>query len=275
MKSRAKPKLGQNFLVDADAQQRIAQALGDRAGGTVVEIGPGGAAITALLAERARRLITIELDARLAAALRERFRENPSVEILQADVLSVDLAALANGAERSLALVGNLPYYITSPILQHLFAHQQVFSRAVVMVQREVAERMTAEPGTRDYGLLSVLCRLHAELSLLFTLPPQAFRPPPEVESSVVRLEFRPRWQELGVEPARFGRFLRAAFAQKRKTLANNLRAAGFDTAPIAAAIEAAGQQQKTRAEELSPEALAAVHRALPASPSPPTGESL
>ena len=263
MKSGAKSRLGQNFLIDTGAQSRIVAALGDAAGGTVVEIGPGGAAITSLLAARARRLVAIELDSRLAVALRERFAATASVEIVEDDVLRVDLSALADGLERSLAVVGNLPYYITSPILTHLFAHERVCSRAVVMVQREVALRMTAEPGTRAYGLLSVLCRVHAELSYLFTLPPSAFQPAPQVESAVVRLEFRPRWRELGIAPEPFGRFLRSAFAQKRKTLSNNLRAAGCSDAAIAAAFAQCGLGLKTRAEELSPDALAAVSRAL------------
>ncbi len=261
MGRKQKPALGQNFLADTGAQRRIVDALGPAAAGDVVEIGPGKAAITGLLAERARRLIAIEVDPALAAALGARFGDVPAVEVVCADVLSVDLRALARAPGRSLAVVGNLPYYITSPILGRLFAYQERIGRAVVMVQREVAQRMAASPGSRDYGLLSVLCQVHAGTELLFTLPPEAFRPPPEVWSAVVRMEFAPRWEELGVAPEPFRKFLEACFAQKRKTLGNNLRAAGYTAAQACAAL--AGVGEKARAEELSPEELAGVFRGL------------
>ncbi len=249
--------LGQNFLVDEAARRRIVEALG--AAGDVVEIGPGKAALTDLLAARARRLILIELDPRLAAALRTRFTGRPGVEVVQADVLTVDLAGLAREPGRSLDVIGNLPYYITSPILHHLFTHEQSLRRAVLMVQREVAERIAAAPGSRDYGLLSVLCQVHARVELLFTLPPGAFSPAPAVDSAVVRMEFAPRWEELGVARGEFRRFLEQAFAHKRKTLGNNLRAAGYPAPGVAAAVPSA----QARAEELAPEALAAVFRRL------------
>ncbi len=268
MTPKQKPKLGQNFLADTRAQQRIVDALGNTAAATVVEIGPGRAALTDLLAGHTRRLIAIELDSSLAAALRFRFREQPSVEIVESDVLKVDFSALAEPGiegERSLSVLGNLPYYITSPILQHLFAHERVVRRAVVMVQREVAERMAAQPGTRDYGLLSVLCRMHAQTELLFDLPPEAFSPPPNVHSAVVRLEFAPHQPQLGVEPAAFRRFLNAAFAQKRKTIANNLRAAGYASPAVAGALAACALKPAVRAEEMSVDELAGLLRALQA----------
>ncbi len=259
----SKTKLGQHFLVDTNAQRAIAAALGEAARGDVVEIGPGKAAITALLAGRAARLVAIELDGELAARLRTQFGSAPSVEVLDADVLTVDLSALARTPGRSLAVLGNLPYYITSPILQHLFKHEAVLSQAVVMVQREVAERITAVPGTRAYGLLSVLCQIHTRAELLFTLPPHAFQPPPEVDSAVVRMRFAPRWAELAVPQAAFTGFLQGCFAQKRKTLVNNLRAAGYAPERIVQALKTAGGSGRERAEELAPERLAAVYRAL------------
>ncbi len=255
--------LGQNFLADTQAQRRIVDALGPAAAGDVVEIGPGKAAITDLLAARARRLLAIEVDPALAVSLGARYRGMPNVQVMQADVLSVDLGSLARAPGRSLAVVGNLPYYITSPILRHLFAHEGVLSRAVVMVQREVAERVTASPGTRDYGLLSVLCQVHAQAELLFMLPPEAFTPPPEVHSAVVRLDFAPRWEELGVPPQPFRRFLEACFAQKRKTVNNNLRAAGYPPERIGEALAAGRKLATARAEELSPGELAAIYRLL------------
>ena len=139
MQRRTKSKLGQNFLIDAQAQRAIVAALGEAGRGDVVEIGPGKAAMTTLLAGRAARLVAVELDPELAARLRAQFSSTSSVEVLQADVLTVNLTGLARSSGRSLAVLGNLPYYITSPILQHLFTHEAVFSEAVVMVQREVA----------------------------------------------------------------------------------------------------------------------------------------
>ncbi len=263
MPGKLKSKLGQNFLVDREAQRAIVAALGASAQGDVVEIGPGKAAITALLVARAARLVAIELDRDLAARLRAQFAAVPSVVVLEADVLTVDLTQLARSPGRSLAVVGNLPYYITSPILQHLFRHEAVLSEAIVMVQREVAERITAAPGTRAYGLLSVLCQIHTRPELLFTLGPSAFQPPPEVDSAVVRLRFVPRWAELAVSQAPFLGFLQASFAQKRKTLANNLRAAGYAADRIPHALQAAGGSGRERAEELSPDRLAVVYRGL------------
>lgn len=253
----------------------VVDALGPAGRGAVLEIGPGKAAITTLLAARASRLVAVEVDPALAATLRTHFAASPTVEILETDVLALDIASLVHeprqGQERgrTLAVIGNLPYYITSPILQHLFTHERVLSRAVLMVQREVAERMTAEPGHSEYGALSVLCQIHATVQLLFTLPPGAFQPQPEVHSAAVRLEFAPRWQELGVEPGPFTRFLRMCFAQKRKTLSNNLRAAGYEAGLIGKALQARDTTTNARAEELSPAELAAVFLGLQPAPPP------
>ena len=260
-----KPKLGQNFLVDQAACRRIAEALGDVSERTIVEIGPGHGAITALLAPRCRRLIAIELDRSLAAELAFRFREQPSVEILEADVLKTDLAALS--PDGPIDVIGNLPYYITSDILLALFRASRVgaIRSAVVMMQREVADRVAAPPGSRTYGLLSATAQMYAKASSLFTLPPSAFSPPPDVYSTVVRLDFAPRFDELQVEPAAFDRFLHQVFAQKRKTLTNNLRHAGFTTEQIAQSWPQALSPQ-VRAEDVPLGPMAALHRSLLAS---------
>lgn len=234
--SAKKPKLGQNFLVDEDACLRIAESLGHAQDRTVVEIGPGHGAITTLLATRCRQLHCIEFDPALARELAFRFRNDPHVTIHHEDILRADLPGLAAGG--SMDVVGNLPYYITSDILLKLYeaAREGTVSRAVVMMQREVAERIAAEPGTSEYGALSAATQMHAQVTNLFTLPPEAFSPPPDVYSTVLRLEFAPRFAELGVEPAAFNRFLRVSFAQKRKTLMNNLRVAGYSAAQLAEA---------------------------------------
>jgi 16S rRNA (adenine1518-N6/adenine1519-N6)-dimethyltransferase len=257
----SKPKLGQNFLVDAQAAQRITAALGNLAGRTVVEIGPGKGAITELLAARSGHVIAVELDREFAAGLRSQF-EPGRVTVVEQDVLQFDFAAAAINGDR-LRVAGNLPYYITSPILLKLAASHAALDLAVLMVQREVADRVTAQPGTRDFGLLSATVQLYGPTERLFTLLPSAFSPPPNVHSSVFRWRFAPRFGELGVEEAGFLRFLRQVFAQKRKTLANNLRAAGIAPAAAVAALAQAGIDQKMRAEALPIEALASLWQNL------------
>jgi 16S rRNA (adenine1518-N6/adenine1519-N6)-dimethyltransferase len=258
-----KPKLGQNFLVDDAARHSIVDALGNVKDRTVIEIGPGHGAITEILAGRCRRLVALELDSVLAAELRFRFRDRPEVEIVEVDVLKADLRSLVPEGETA-DVVGNLPYYITSDILLQLFAAGSagLLSRAVLMMQREVADRVSAAPGVRDYGLLSATAQMNARVDHLFVLPPSAFSPPPEVYSTVLRLEFAPRFAELGVDAAGFDAFLKQSFAQKRKTLNNNLRAAGYSAEQIAAAWPAS-IPQLARAESLGLEAMAELYRSL------------
>ena len=264
-----RPKLGQNFLVSPTAQAAIADALGDLAHRTVVEIGPGRGAITAILAARAQRLIAVELDRELAPRLREQFADR--VTILEQDILATHLGALRAPGDEKLLVVGNLPYYITSDILLHLFAAHQHIERAVVMIQREVADRVAASPGTRDYGLLSATTQLYARVEKLFTLPPGAFSPPPQVHSTVLRLTMAPRFEELGLAPApaeadpvaAFTAFLRIGFAQKRKMLARNLRTAGYDAERIETAFADCGIPVQARAEQVELPAMACLFRRL------------
>lgn len=254
-----KPKLGQNFLRDQNAIQRISASIGDLSGQTVIEIGPGEGAITRSLAERAVHVIAIELDRELAPQLRAQFSAE-KVTVVEQDVLHFDFAAASAAADHRLPIVGNLPYYITSPILLKLAASHAALDRAILMVQREVADRIVAAPGSRDYGLLSVTVQMYGPVTPLFTLPPGAFSPPPDVHSTVFRWRFAPRFAELGVEHDPFLRFVRQAFAQKRKTLSNNLRAAKYDTALTYATFAATGIPAQARAEELPIETLAAIH---------------
>jgi 16S rRNA (adenine1518-N6/adenine1519-N6)-dimethyltransferase len=261
-----KPRLGQNFLVDADACRRVVAALGNLAQDSVLEIGPGQGALTRPLARSAGHLIPIEYDPALAAALTTEFAAVPHVEVRRADFLTLDITALARERGRPLAIIGNLPYYITSDILLHLVAHHAAVDRAVLMVQREVAERVTASPGTSDYGVLSATMQLYGSVELLFTLPPSAFAPPPKVHSSVFRFHVQPRFEELGVFPESFIPFLRASFAQKRKTWANNLRNAGYNAGAVATALGDTGLSATVRAEAVDLPGMAVVFRALGAS---------
>ena len=202
----------------------------------MLEIGPGRGALTSLLARRARRLIAIEIDRVLAAQLRMNFSQEPNVEIIEGDVLAIDFHTLFGpkpGSTRPgmnhepvpARVVGNVPYFITSDILLRLFEFRQYFETIVLMVQREVAERLAAAPGRSEYGLLSATAQLYARVEELFTLPPAAFSPPPKVESTVVRLRIAPKLESLEVPETEFINFLKLSFGQKRKTLSNNLKA--------------------------------------------------
>jgi 16S rRNA (adenine1518-N6/adenine1519-N6)-dimethyltransferase len=262
--SQKKPKLGQNFLTSPSARQRIVEALGDISTSTVVEIGPGRGALTDLLATRAQNLIAVELDRALAPRLTELWAHADHVRILEGDILALDLVTLQTSAEEKLVVVGNLPYYITSDILLRLFSQAPSIARAVVMVQDEVADRLAAPSGISDYGLLSATAQMHARVEKLFVLPPEAFTPPPGVNSAVVRLLMRPRFEELQVERAAFLRFLQVCFRQKRKTLVNNLKAAGMgEPVQIVTSFEAAGLNLAIRAEAVSLEQMARLYREL------------
>ncbi len=193
--------------------------------------------------------------------------------VVQQDVLEFDFAAAAAQAGAKLRVAGNLPYYITSPILRKLAANHSSLGTAVLMVQREVGDRVTASPGSRDYGLLSVLVQANGPVEQLFTLPPSAFSPPPKVHSTVFRWRFAPRFKELGVEETSFLRLVAQAFAQKRKTLANNLRAAEVAQAVVHDALARAEIDPMARAESLSIELFAALWRALGTSAPSTKGE--
>ena len=263
-----KSKLGQNFLRDQQAIRRIIAALGDCSEHTVIEIGPGRGAITRELAKKAGRVIAVEIDRSLAALLLAESSQPESanearIHIETIDVLAFDFEAASRVSGRKLLIVGNLPYYITSPILTKLANSANVLDRAVLMVQREVADRVTAKPGSRDYGLLSLTVQTHGTVEPLFTLPPSAFVPPPKVYSTVFRWRFSPRFEELGVDREPFLNFLRRVFALKRKTLANNLRAADMEPGTVGQVLARAGIEPKARAEELTVETLAGLWRIL------------
>ena len=268
-----KPKLGQHFLDSEDSAARIVDALGDISQSTVLEIGPGRGILTSLLARRARRLIAVELDRVLAAQLRLKFGMFRNVEVIEADVLTIDFESLFGpkpglgrpGIEfkpEPVKVVGNLPYYITSDILLRLFAFSKYFEILVIMVQKEVADRIAAEPGGSEYGILSATAQLNARVEKLFTLPPGAFVPPPKVHSTVLRLTIDPQQEKLGVAGDGFIDFLRLSFGQKRKTLWNNLKE-NFDQAALKSALAEAKVKPTARAETLSLKESAAVFRAL------------
>ena len=268
-----KPKLGQHFLESHSAAVRIVEALGDLSQATVLEIGPGRGALTSLLAARGRRIIAVELDRVMSAQLRMKFSTYSNVEVIEGDVLKIELdtvfgpkpGMLRPGMEftpEPAYVVGNLPYYITSEILLRLLEYHRYFSTIVVMVQKEVADRLAASPGSRDYGLLSATTQLYAQVEKLFTLPPGAFNPPPKVHSSVVRLTIEPKLEALRVPETEFIAFLKLSFGQKRKTLWNNLKTQ-FDETALRAALAKTGVKPAVRAEALPIAKSAALFRAL------------
>ena len=268
-----KPKLGQHFLESHSAAIQIVEALGDLSQATVLEIGPGRGAITSLLAARGRRIIAVELDRVMSAQLRMKFSTYPNVEIIEGDILKIELDTVFGpkpGLQRPgmaftpepAYVVGNLPYYITSDILLRLLDYHRYFSIIVIMVQKEVADRLAASPGSRDYGLLSATAQLYARVEKLFTLPPAAFNPPPKVHSSVVRMTMEPQLEDLKVPEAEFISFLKLSFGQKRKTLWNNLKTQ-YDEAALRAALAKTGVKPAVRAEALPLAKSAALFRAL------------
>ncbi len=258
--NRPRKRLGQHFLTDRRVLDRIAAALQLTGTETVIEVGPGRGALTDRLVNRCGRLLAIELDRDLVPYLRERYAGASHVLIVEADVLDVDLAALAGGPY---VLAGNVPYYITTPILFHALRAPRP-DRAVYLVQREVAARIVASPGSKDYGALTVNVQTVAEATLVCTVPAGAFDPPPKVESAVLRIVPRAEPLVAPGEEDGFRRFVQAAFAQRRKQLKAIVRqVANLDTAAAAALLESAGIAPTERPERLTPQEFVTLFRSV------------
>lgn len=219
---RAKKALGQHFLHEPAYIERIVDAVSPRPGDRLVEIGPGQGALTLPLLRRHGTLTVIEFDRDLVAPLTRAAAGHGNLEVINRDVLEVDFTALAGGGP-PLRVVGNLPYNISSPILFHMLDHAAAVADMHFMLQKEVVERMAAGPGSKAYGRLSVMLQAGCLVMPLFEVPPEAFRPPPKVDSAVVRLAPRPPGEAGIQDPARFSAVVRAAFGQRRKTLRNAL----------------------------------------------------
>lgn len=217
MSVRPKKRLGQHFLHDESAVRDIVLAVDAPEGAAVVEIGPGEGALTEPLLARYPELVALEVDAEALAHLAARF---PALDLRQQDVLQADWSALANG--KALHVVGNLPYYISSPILFALLDARLTVRRAIVMVQKEVADRIVSPPGSKVYGTLSVYFQLYARSRILFDVPPESFHPRPNVDSAVVQIDFGVD-DEPSVDFEALRRTVRAAFGQRRKMLRNSL----------------------------------------------------
>jgi 16S rRNA (adenine1518-N6/adenine1519-N6)-dimethyltransferase len=254
MSTRPRKRFGQHFLHDPGVLARIVDAIDPRSGERIIEIGPGRGALTNVLLTRIPHFEAIEVDRDLVQELRQRFDQR--VALIEADVLDIDFTSL-RGDGPQLRLVGNLPYNISTPLLFHLLTHRHAIQDMHFMLQKEVVDRMASAPGPKTYGRLTVMLAPWLGVERLFTVGAGAFRPPPKVESAVVRLIPRaePRF-DIG-EPRRFERVVKAAFAQRRKTLRNALKGLVDE-----AAFQRLGIDPSERAERLSPEQFAAMARA-------------
>lgn len=252
-------RFGQHFLHDQDVLRAIAAAVDPEPSETVIEIGPGRGALTDILALHPNRLVAVEIDRALAAGLTERYSANDNVTIVERDVLDVDLASLAGGP---FVVAGNVPYYITTPILFHVL--RPPYPRhGVFLVQREVAERIISPPGSKSYGALSANVQAIASAEVIRAVPPGAFRPPPKVDSAVIRIT--PRMDPIisRDEVIPYRGFVQALFAMRRKQIGNSLRSASQLSAEEASGLlDSLGMDPKARAESLSPGELARLMRA-------------
>ena len=241
---RPRKRFGQHFLRDAQVIERLVRAIAPQAGDRLLEIGPGEGVLTRPLLSAGARVLAVELDRDLAASLPQRLGQPAGLEVMQSDILQVDLSELAGGDR--LRIVGNLPYNISTPILFYLFEHLRGTIDMHFMLQKEVVDRLVAEPGSRDYGRLSVMAGFFCEMDWLFDVPPDAFRPPPKVMSAIVRLQPKTLDASDRTLLPTLQDVVRLAFGQRRKTLRNSLR-------PVLdeAAIRTAGIDPGLRAERL------------------------
>jgi 16S rRNA (adenine1518-N6/adenine1519-N6)-dimethyltransferase len=256
----AKKSLGQHFLVDPKKHERIVEAVAPKPNDVLIEIGPGTGLLTRhLLANPLEKLIAFELDARVVPELREMFRsEGERFEIKEQDFLEVDLMGLSQLYGQKLRIVGNIPYYITSPIIFKIIDEREALSDATLLIQLEVAERLTAKPRTKEYGIPTVLANFFGEVTMLSRVPRGAFRPVPNVDSALVRIDFARDYftraripKPPDFDEAYFRKLVRALFAMRRKTVRNNLKA--FVSAETMERLETSASRFLTaRAEEFS-----------------------
>ncbi len=263
---RPQHRLGQNFLVDGRVLDAIVAAAALEPDDLVLEIGPGLGTLTQRLAERAGRVVCIELDRGLVQVLRETVQKASSnVEVIHGDAGRVDLHKLLEermAPGQKAKVVANLPYYITTPLVMRLLEEELPLTQVVVMVQKEVADRMVSPPGSKTYGALSVAVQYYTEPRVVLRVNRASFMPQPDVDSAVVSMRLRPE-PPVDAEAADFFKVVRAAFGQRRKSLVNALTTLGMDKATVQAALEAAGIDPSRRGESLSLEEFAAVARKL------------
>ncbi len=275
---RAKKSLGQNFLNDRRVASQIIDSVSPSANDVIIEIGPGKGALTAMLCKRSGHLVAVEIDARLAEELHRSLKAE-NVTIITADALSLNWAELVKGSKTKVdasvrgeedrgrvRIVANLPYYISTPIIEKLLSCADLLFDMTLMLQKEVADRIAAEPGGKEYGYLSVMVQYHCVATRLFEVSPSAFTPEPKVDSAVIRLRVREQRAVKVADERRFFSLVRACFAQRRKTILNNLKVAAASQAfvrDVQWALEAASVASQRRAETLSIAEFAALAEVL------------
>jgi len=253
-------KLGQNFLIRKEVVDGIVAAGSVKEGDTVLEIGPGIGTLTQGLAETGANVVAVEVDKQLIGVLAKTLQGYPNVRVVHGDILKLDISREIMSARYK--VIANLPYYITTPIIMMLLEQRFPVEVLVTMVQKEVAERMVAKPGGKEYGSLSVAVQYYTEADIMFTVPPASFYPSPAVESAVIRCKVRDKPPVEVLDEKAFFRIVKAAFSQRRKTFSNTLKAAGILPELIAAMLDKAGIDGSRRGETLSLAEFAAVANA-------------
>lgn len=256
-------RLGQHFLIDRNILNKVVRTARINKGDVVVEVGPGLGMLTLALADQSNRVIAVEIDFRLAEILKEKVADYPNVEIIRKDIMEVDFKELHERVGQPLKVVANLPYQISTPLLFRFIDGRDVFSSLTLMLQREVAERMSAKPGGKDYGSLSILTQIVSDFSIRFLIKPSAFFPPPNVESAVVHMV----WKEKPMVDVKdiewFKRVVRAAFTYRRKTLINALKHSDLPVADRAERMKEVGIDPQRRPETLTIEEFVRLAEAL------------
>lgn len=251
--------LGQHFLRDVRLLQKIARTIDPRPEDVVIEIGPGKGALTRPLAALVAKVIAVEKDRILAEALNANADKPPNVVVVEGDALDVSFDELIGGAIRPVKIIGNLPYAISGPFLARVWEERRLFSRAAFLIQREVAERISSGPGSKEFAPLSIMLQVYYDVKILFRVAPGSFTPPPRVESAVVSLLRRETPLISVSDEAAFRKFLGDAFAQRRKTLLNNLAAMGIPAEKGSAALASLGLAKTVRPEQVSIAAFGAL----------------
>ena len=265
---RPKKKLGQHFVVDPRVLGKMVECAALKGEDVVLEIGAGLGALTAPLAQRAGKVYALEVDPRLASALGERFSKSGPVEVVLADALQFDFSPLSQEWKRKMKVIANLPYEISSPMIFRLLQERERFSLLILMLQVEMARRVVAHPGTKDYGPLSLWCQLYTKAHIAFSVPPRAFHPRPRVDSAVVKFEVLEKPSLIVEDERALQRVIRSAFGYRRKTLANAMQLGEYSHLPmekIQEALQSAGIDPGLRGEVLSLEQFRDLGRAFSA----------
>lgn len=252
---RPKKRLGQHFLIDPQILERIALSADLESDDIVIEVGAGAGGLTESLSKKARKIYAIELDPHLINILEKQFSSNPIVEVVSGDALRFDFSSIHSSGQKRMKVVANLPYEISSPLIFRLLQEREHFSLFVLMLQSEVANRLVARPGTKDYGILSLWCQLYTRPEIIFQVRPQAFFPMPKVESTVIKFEILSQPSVEVADEITWRKIIRSAFTYRRKTLANAIHLGDFAHLPltkICAIIQSVGINPRSRGETLS-----------------------